>query len=209
MARAWHGALGVNWRVGNSFSFDMDSWVRQFENAIRFTNGGGYSLTHGLSYGTELKGAFRVKERLFSWLTLSLMNAQENDNQSLYFQPYALNWILSWKPNKQLHFAMRYRYAAGMPYVPVIDSIYSAAKDEYIPIYDDAPTGILPDYQKLDLHAAYSLLYNSWKITAYAEIWFVPPSANVLYPINNYNFLDATLVGGPSLLPLMGVRVER
>ena len=66
----------------------------------------------------------------------------------------------------------------------------------------------MPAYQKLDLRVA-----KDWRIgrvvaTTYFECWVVPESANVLYPIYNYDYSESQLVVGPPLLPLVGLKLR-
>ena len=85
---------------------------------------------------------------------------------------------------------------------------YLSQEDRYIPMFADSANAALPDYQKLDLHIAKTWTVAAHKVVAYAEMWYVPPSANYLYPIYNFDFSEERLVVGPPIVPLVGIRVE-
>ena len=209
MGRSWHLAMGTDIEVASMLNFKVDVWGRQYEDSVREVPAQAPVLGSGWAYGAEFFGQFRLKERLFSWASLSLMRAQENEGTSPFDQPFAFNFVLSWRPVSHWDFGLRYRYAAGMPYSPPVGSVYDASLDIYMPTYDIEPSGRLPDYQKIDLHISRKFLYKRWKFTTYAELWWVPKQANYLYPIYNYDYSDDQLVVGPPIFPLVGLRVER
>ncbi|MAA78242.1 MAG: hypothetical protein CL916_03205 [Deltaproteobacteria bacterium] len=177
--------------------FSLDVWGRDIE--------GRESGEDGWALGSELLLSYSPSSKIFSWFSLQVAHSEQ---QELYIQPFALNFVYSWQWRPDIDFGVRYRYSSGMPYIPPVDGRYIAQEDRYIPILDDSASGRLPDYQKLDLHIAKKWYAFNHTIVTYAEIWYVPPSANFLYPIYNFNFTDEQLVVGPPIVPLLGIRVE-
>ena len=180
-----------DWRLS------LDVWGRDIQ--------GRSSGENGWAVGSELLFSYAPSKELFSWFSIQLAHSEE---QELFVQPFALNFVYSWQWKPDIDIGLRYRYSSGMPYVPPVGSRYVAQEDRYIPIMDDQATAHLPDYQKLDLHIAKKWYTLGHTIVTYAELWYVPSSANFLYPVYNFNFTEEQLVVGPPIVPLLGIRVE-
>jgi hypothetical protein len=208
MSHALHAAAGFDYAVASRWEFEANFWGRKVEDASRQFADRAPVAVDGEAYGVEVVSRYRMKERFFSWASLSLAHAEEG-GVSPYDQPMAFDFVFSWRPVAQWDFGMRYRYASGMPYYAPASSIYDAVEDAYMPSYTESPLGRLPDYQKIDLHTARRWWFQRWSLVTYAELWWVPPSANFLYPIYNYDYSEDALVVGPGFVPLVGARVER
>lgn len=61
---------------------------------------------------------------------------------------------------------------------------------------------------KLDLAASRKVVFNRWTLDLRAEVWYVPPAANVLYPTWSDDWSEQGWVRGIPLLPLLGARAS-
>jgi hypothetical protein len=103
---------------------------------------------------------------------------------------------------------LRYRATAGLPYTPVVDGIYNAATDSYLPVYGATNSTRLPWYQKIDAHIEKRFNARRGNLTLYGEFWYVPPMNNTMYVVYSYDYDEVQPVSGPGFVPLLGVRGE-
>jgi hypothetical protein len=188
---------GIQFKGWQDWNFSIDVWGRDIQ--------GRKSGEDGWAAGSEFLASFTPSADLFSWFSIQLARSE---SQELFLQPFALNLVFSWQLNPNIDVGVRYRYSAGMPYTPPIGARYISQEDRYIPIMDDSASAYLPDYQKIDFHVARKWRLWAHDVVTYAEIWYVPPGANFLYPIYNFNYTQEQMVVGPPLVPLLGIRVE-
>ena len=208
-AGALQGATGISTVAFDSLEIGVDLWGRSYENASRLGPNSDLQEYQGWAIGTELQAKFRLKERFFSWASVSVMQATENQGVGVYEQPVSVQFLMSWRPFSDWDFGLRYRYASGMPFFQPVSSLYMSALDTYTPVFSETPNDRLPDYQKIDLHVAKKWWFEHWELTTYMELWYVPSSANYLYEIYNFDYTDSQLVIGPPFVPLIGARIER
>jgi len=190
-------SAGIDMKHWDHWDLSFDLWGREIFEREDGEN--------GWAMGSELFLNYHPHQNIFSWFSLQLAHSSA---QEQYLQPFALNFVLSWKITPNIDFGLRYRYSSGMPYIPPVGSRYISQEDRYIPILDSSASAALPDYQKIDIHIAKGWEIAEHKVITYAEIWYVPPQANYLYPVYNFNFTEEKLVVGPPIVPLLGIRVE-
>ena len=208
VSRAEHVALGVDTAIASRWEVALDGWGKRIHDAVVTLPGQAPTTADGVAYGVELTSRYRIRERFFSWTSLTLGRALRDGAVFSYDQPYAVSVVFSWNVTTRWELGARYRYAAGLPYTPIIGSLYSADTDTYLPLPGDTDSARMPDYQKVDLHLGYTMSLRRWSLMMYLEAWYVPPGANVLYPVYNFDYSEQAQVIGPSLVPLIGGRAE-
>lgn len=208
MTESFHGAFGVDLTILERLEMSFDLWGRDTTNSIIQIPGKDLTQLDTRAFGGEWGFKYRLKERFFAWLSVSSANSRMEEKTWAYDQPYAMDLVFSWRFHPKWDFGMRYRYAAGLPYIPPSSSLYQANSDSFEPQYELVYSERMPDYQKIDLHLAHRRWIGSMTMTTYMELWYVPPSANTLYPIYNYDYSQSQLVVGPPFVPLLGIRLE-
>ena len=202
------GAIGVECTVARRLELGLDGWYRSFSDAVVRTPGAAPSSADGYAWGAELTSRYRLRERFFFGAWLSVGHAERGDAPFDYDQPYAASVLGSWDFHEGWNAGLRYRVAAGLPYTPVDSSIYQGDSDSYEPVFGEDNSARLPTYQKLDAHIERRWTFTRWTLVGYAELWYVPPKANVLYPAWSYDYSQTALVAGPPFLPLVGMRAD-
>ncbi len=89
------------------------------------------------------------------------------------------------------------------------DGLYLAASDTYTPVYGARNSARYAAYQKVDAHIEKTFHTRLVQVTAYAELWWVPPVSNVMYLAYRYDYDESAPVAGPGFIPLVGIRAER
>ena len=116
--------------------------------------------------------------------------------------------MVSWDFKPDWNAGLRYRHASGLPYTPIEDGLYDGDLDRYLPILGETNSARMANYQKLDLHLERDIVFSTWTLSLYTEAWWVPSSANGLYPVYSYDYSEQTMVVGPAFVPLVGARAR-
>ena len=205
--------LSTGWEIfSETQKLGVDIWVRDTKNKIIPQVAADPLLGTEQAAGGEVFYQLSIGEGLVSRTAVSSVNSwllcQDEYNRSIYHQPFSINTQISWS-NDRWMMGLRYRYSLGLPTIEPEDSVYQANSDVYTAIWEDFPTGQMPDYQKWDAQIARIWKHKDWNLKVYCETWYVPSQSNYLYPIYNYNYTEKQLVVGPSFVPLLGFSVQR
>ena len=208
IARSEHAALGVDTTVLDVLELSLDGWGKRLHDVTVQDPGQPPAVEDGWAAGLELTSRYRIREVFFTWASLALGRARRGDQVFAYDQPYAINLVASWQLTPRWDLGLRYRDAAGLPYTPIVGSIYDGDSDSYLPTAGDPSSVRLPTYRKLDLHLGWTRDFRRWTLDLYAEGWYVLPGANVLYPVYNFDYSEQAFVVGPAFVPLVGGRAQ-
>jgi hypothetical protein len=116
--------------------------------------------------------------------------------------------VASWDPDEAWNVSVRWRYGSGLPYTPVVGSIYDGTDDSWIPVPGEVNGARLPSYQKLDVHVGRTWTFRSWSLLLAAELGYVPAGSAQLYPTWSHDWSEQGWVVGPTLLPLLSGRAR-
>lgn len=208
MAHAQHVALGVDAALAERVEVSVDGWGKLLDDVVVQDPGEAPVVEDGWAAGVEVTSRYRIREVFFSWVSLSLGRARRGDAVFSYDQPVAVNAVFSWDFRPRWDLGFRYRYASGLPYTPIVGATYDGDDDSYVPVSGDVNSVRLPDYQKIDLHLGWTREIRQATLVLYAEAWYVLPGSNALYPVYNFDYSEQALVVGPSLVPLVGGRID-
>jgi hypothetical protein len=207
-ARSWQGVLGYDLAIAGRWELGTDLWARSFEGVWDERIGEMPLSEDGYAAGVEFNSRYRLRERFFTWASLTLGRSYRSDHPGDWDQPWAVNLVASWDFRPAWNVGLRYRASAGLPYTPVVDGLYDGNTDTYSPVFGATNGARLPTYQKLDLHLERRFAFNSWSLVTYGEMWWVPPGSNAMYRVWSYDWSESALVAGPGLVPLVGLRAE-
>lgn len=208
LARSEQAALGVDYAVAGRWELALDLWAKRLHDTWAADALGAPQLVDGEAAGLELQSRYRLRERFFSWVTLTLGRARRDGRTFAYDQPVALNLVASWEASPAWTLGLRYRLGSGLPFTPVEGSTYDGDTDSHEAILGEAWSARLPPYQKLDLQVDRTWTFRTWRLGAYLAVWWVPPAGNVLYPAYSYDYSELAYVKGPPLLPLLGLHAD-
>ncbi len=208
VARSEHVSVGVDKTIASRWEVAVDAWGKRLHDVLVEEPGATPTVEEGAAVGLELTSRYRLRERFFSWASLTVGRAERDGVVFSFDQPYALNLVGSWEFAPRWDIGVRYRYASGLPYTPIVGSTYDGTSDSYFPILGGTNSVRLENYQKVDLHLGHEIPLRRWTLSMYLEAWFVPPGANTLYPVYSYDYSEQALVVGPALVPLVGGRAE-
>lgn len=211
VTRSWQASVGWEQTVARRLEINLDTYVKDLRNAqVAIPDGPPEVFDHGRALGVELITRYRLRERFFLWGWAGVSRTQVRGGDgwvpSAYDQPLNLGFVASWDPSRRWNVALRWRYGSGLPWTPVTGSVYDGTQDTWKPLLATANSERFPAYTKLDLAARRRFVFDRWSLDLRAEVWYVPPRANVLYPTYNDDWTEQGWVRGIPLLPLLGAR---
>ncbi|TVQ92499.1 MAG: TonB-dependent receptor [Deltaproteobacteria bacterium] len=211
VTKAWQVAAGVEQVVAERLEINLDAYAKDLRDVLVLRPDGPPDLMdQGRALGAELVLRYRLRERFFVWGWAGVGRAQVRRGprwaSDAFDQPINLGIVASWDPHPRWNVAVRWRWGSGLPWTPVQGNVYDASNDTFRPVLAEAFSARMPAYTKLDLAASRSFVFDRWTLDLRAEVWYVPPAANVLYPTWSDDWSEQGWVRGIPLLPLLGGR---
>ncbi len=209
--RSWQAAVGVEQAIADRLEVNVDAYGKVLRDVVvPRLDGPPLVEARGRAAGVELVLRYRLRERVFLWGWAGVAQARvERDGAwrpTAFDQPVNLGAVFSWDPTARWNVAVRWRWGSGLPWTPVVGSVYDAASDTFLPVGGEPSSARMPAYTKLDLGVKRTFLFDRWSLDLRAEVWYVPPGANVLYPTYSDDWTEQGWVRGIPLLPLLGAR---
>jgi hypothetical protein len=211
--RSLQGSVGFEQTIANRLELNLDAYAKLLSDAqLPDPEGPPEVFEQGRALGVELITRYRLRERFFLWGWAGLARTQVKDGArwrpAAYDQPLNLGLVASWDPNQRWNLALRWRYGSGLPWTPVTGSVYDGTVDTWNPVLGESYSERFPAYTKLDLVVGYRFTFERWSLALRAELWYVPPRSNVLYPTWNDDWSEQGWVRGIPALPLLGARAS-
>ena len=167
----------------------------------------------GRSYGLELMVKFSYKKWIQGWLAYTLSKSERWIDGELapypfdYDQPHILTLIMRSELGKGWEIGLRFQFSSGNPYTGVIDSIFYADYDTYIPVYESRPTRRQDPYHQLDLR-----IDKKFKFKKRGWISLSLEVINLYYAKNpegiryNYDYTQSAFVTGMPIFTSIGLQ---
>lgn len=220
-SRAFQTSLGIEQRLFDAFDLNVEGYyyrlsklVESAANAqgtVRFVNQG-----EGHAYGLE--SLLRYDEAgsdVYGWLAYTLSRSMRRPDShgsyelAYWDQTHILTALGSYRLGRGWELGARFQYVSGMPYTPVVRSLYGSASDSYVPVYGERSSRRFPAYHQLDLRAEKHWQIAWLELTAYLDVINAYASRRVTDVRYNEDFSDSTYVRFPlPMIPSVGLRGE-
>lgn len=200
--------VGAEFVVQDRWELGVEAWGKQLTNVVVERLGEAPEAVSGTAWGVEFTSRYRIRERFFSWASVTLGHAERGGALFDYDQPLAVAVVGSWDINTRWNAGLRYRYATGLPFTPIVGGVYNGDEDRYDAVLGETNSARLPNVQKIDGHLEYSFPLRTWTLVAFIEAGYVPKANNGMYTVYSYDYSQTALVAGPGFLPLVGVRAD-
>jgi hypothetical protein len=166
----------------------------------------------GTTYGAELAATLR-RGPWFGWLAYSYAHSTRVDapgEPSRWFdydQPHHLEALGSYRTGTWT-FGGRFRLLSGLPYTPVVATIFDSDRNLYRPIYGPVNSARADLHHELDLRIERRSTWGPLKITRYLDVQNVYLNQSAVTYFYNYDYSQRTALRWLPILPIVGVRVE-
>ncbi len=209
---SWQVAAGIEQTIGGRLELGLEGYAKAlWRPTLVLLDAPPRVFDTGNVLGAELTTRYRLRETVFFWGFVSVGRSRlANPGEvvaSSSDQRVAAGIVGSAELGRWT-LGLRYKVASGLPFTQVASSVYDATADRWLPVVGPPNGERLPTYHKVDVRVARRWTFRGWSLDASAELWYVPPAANQLYPIWNFDYSEQAWVAGPGLLPLAGLRAS-
>jgi len=215
--------LGTELRFTDFFSLDVMGFYKRLDKLVVFTTNGAQAggsdgawanSGDGHIWGTEVFLRLEEWKKLEGWVSFTYQRSQRQDfpDDGYYWydfdQPFILDVVLSWGLPYGFRIGGRWRYVSGNPETPLINSIYDADSDSYIPLQGEYNSERLPAFHALDIRIDKDINFRRWKLTFYLDIQNVYNRKNPESTIYNFDYTEKTFLYSLPILPNIGFKAQ-
>lgn len=218
LSRAWHAVLGSNFKVSNPVSVEVTGfWVGQSNLATRSPLPSPLEsqalIQDGLgrAYGAQFLVRHDPANRVFGWLSYTIMRSERTDGGSRDYRPFDFDQthvftaLASYDLGRGFELGGRFRYATGYPRTPVIQATYDARVDAYQPLFGAHNSVRIPAFVQADVRFAKRFeLGERTGAEVYLDVQNVTNRKNPEEIVYNYNYSQKTYITGLPILPVIG-----
>ena len=214
---------GAEFRFTDFFSLDVQGFYKRLDKLVVFTTSGAQAsgsdgawanTGDGHIWGTEVFLRLEEWKNLEGWVSFTWQRSQRRDfpEDDFYWydfdQPIILDVVLSYGLPYGFRIGGRWRYVSGNPETPIINAIYDADSDSYIPLQGSYNEARLPSFHALDIRIDKDINFRRWKLTFYLDIQNVYNRKNPESTIYNFDYTEKTFLYSLPILPNIGFKAQ-
>lgn len=217
-SRAWHAVVGSTFQLSQPVSVEITAfWVGQRDLVTRSPLPSPLQsqalIQDGLgrAYGTQFLIRHDIANRLFGWLSYTIMRSERTDGGSRswrlfdYDQTHVFTALASYDLGRGFEVGSRFRYATGYPRTSVISATYDTRTDAYQPLFGLHNSTRIPAFVQLDVRFAKKFdLGSGTHAELYLDIQNVTYRKNPEEIVYNYDYRQKTYITGLPILPVLG-----
>jgi len=173
---------------------------------VIFNNAG-----RGRAFGLELLVRHFPANRFFGWVAYTLSRSERRDpvtgEWSLFEfdQTHNLTAVAGYNLPKNVDVSARFRVVTGNPETPIVDGVWNADTDQYVPVFGE-PNSVRNDtFHQLDLRVDKEFVFNTWRLGLFLDIINVYNRRNQEGTRYNFDFSESDPLGGLPIIPTIGI----
>ncbi len=216
-------SVGTEVQFTDWLSLDVQGFYKRLEKLVVFRSGsvvgGGSDAAwvnqgDGHIWGGELFLRWDAFKNFEGWISLTLQRSQRRDAEDKDFywynfdQPVIFDVVASYNLPFGFRIGGRWRYVSGNPSTPLVNSIYDADADSYLPLQGAKNSDRLPDFHALDLRIDKDFHFRRWTLTAYLDLMNVYNRQNVEQTVYNFDYTEKSFLYGLPILPNIGFKAQ-
>ncbi len=222
-SRATHYSLGFEQEFTKALDLSVEGFYKDIQllvsrNSAETTTQSGTAYGNrgdGRVIGMELLLRYKRDSRFFGWIAYTLSRAERRlrpeDPLTLFVfdQTHILQIIGSYQLGKGWEFGARFRYVSGRMYTPNVGGVYDYDSGSYAPV-PQVPSNQsrLPAFHQLDIRIDKVWKFTSWQFSAYLDLMNTYNRRSPEGVSYNYNYTKSEVIGGLTILPVIGIRGE-
>ena len=220
-SRALQTSLGVEQRLFDAMDANLEGYYYRLTKLVERAVGpsGDVNFVNqgdGYTYGLESLLRYDDPDSdFYGWLAYtlsrSMRRASESESRVLtnWDQTHIMTLLGSYRLGGGWEFGARFQLMSGMPYTPVVKSLYSSTSDQYVPVLGGSNSRRYPAFHQLDLRAEKFWQIDWVKLTAYLDILNVYANRRVIEIQYNDDYSESTYFKFPlPMVPSLGLRGE-
>lgn len=218
---AYHFVCGAEHFFDDKTKFTINAYMKLYSNLISLP-------TDSIDYldirkeldnsqqGYAAGGELTFKKHFLETFTLNLGYAYSISKRKLeditycadWDQRHILNIMLGHALSDFLSINIKWRYASGRPYTPVLGREQHPVYGMWLPILGDMNSERLPDYHRLDGNILYKRDFSGLKIYFYLNIWNLYNHKNILTYVWDDDYRIKQEIYQFLFTPVFGIRIE-
>jgi len=165
----------------------------------------------GRSYGLELLVRHRPANKFFGWIAYTLSRAERRHPETgewrpfQYDQTHNLTAVAGYNLPWNIDVSARLRIATGNPQTPVVDSVWNADSDSYVPIRGQQFSERADTFHQLDLRVDKTFVFDTWRLGMYLDVINAYNARNQEGTRYNYDYTESAPITGLPLIPTLGI----
>lgn len=217
--------LGVEQDLTDVIDLDVEGFVNQrwdlaVGNRSNGVEGGEYSGDvyvnngKGRAFGAEVLLRHKLTERLFGWISYTLMKSEERSwpgdafIPTDYDQTHILTMVASWRVGGGFEVGGRFRLVTGNPYTPVLYAVHDLDTDGWRTVRGDPNSARMPTFNQLDVRVDYTKVFDTWTFTAFVDLLNAYNQPNVENFQYDYRYREQVPFTGLPIFPVLGMKGE-
>ncbi len=218
-ASAWHALLKLEFLLGARLFMELTGfWIRLQDLAVRAASPAppqAQALVNegtGQNFGAQLNARLELIQGLSLSLGYTLMRARrESFERERFFdgdQTHVLSASAIYLLGGNLELGLRFRFATGAPYTPVVDSVLNGRTGLFEPLLGAQNSARLPHFLELSLRVAWSYAVDWVRVKVYLDVQNATNQRNAEAPVYSANFLQSAYLSGLPIVPVLGLEAR-
>ncbi|HEY4176374.1 MAG TPA: TonB-dependent receptor [Kofleriaceae bacterium] len=209
--RASQEIVGVQWEPREGTRVQGSAYYTDRTHLItREMDGTLGNEGRGTTVGAELIATHRMGP-WFAWLSYTYAHSRRVDHPGdesrlfSYDQPHNLNAAASWKHGRWT-LGGRFQLYSGLPYTPVVGSVFDNDRNIYVPMYGETNSARAPMHHQLDLRVDYTWKWGPTLMTAFADVQNVYLNKSPITTAYSFDYTQSTTVSSLPIIPMVGLK---
>jgi hypothetical protein len=166
----------------------------------------------GATIGAELTATLR-RGPWFAWLTYSFSRSTRVDAPGAasrlfdFDQPHHLEALASYRRGNWT-FGARFRLLSGLPYTPVMSSVFDSDRNLYRPIYGAVNSERAEAHHEIDLRIERRYKWGPLRATQFLDVQNVYLNQSAVTYLYSYDYSQRVALTWLPIFPTLGIRVE-
>ena len=147
----------------------------------------------------------------FTWLSYLVSHSTRIDHPGAperpftFDQPHSLNAAASWKRG-HWQLGARFQLYSGLPFTPVMGSVFDSDRNVYVPLYDEPNSDRAPIHHQLDLRVDYTHSVGPLAVTGFVDVQNVYMNDSVVTYFYSYDYSQRVAFKSLPIIPSLGLR---
>lgn len=211
-----HYVAGFEFHPTSTLSIDTQFFYKDLRNlVVRSEDPTGPPLDNdgrGRVYGAELSLRQSLFKNFYGSIGYTISRSERKDHASQpwrvfqYDQTHILTLVASYLLPRGFQVGLRFRYATGNPYTPIVGSYFNSNRDSFVPIEGAIYSARVSAFHQLDVRFDKTFQFNRWKLSVYLDVQNVYNYRAVESYSYSFDYSQKQPLRGLPVLPGLGIR---